>query len=156
MVDQQKTFITKEGLKKIEEELFELKTVKRKEIADRIREAKELGDLSENAEYTEAKDEQAITETRILDLEQKIKNAQVITHKKNKHIVQVGSTVTVIGTLKTEATYTLVGSSEANPSKNFISNESPLGKAFLGKKTGDTAVVQTPRGEMSYQIKSIE
>ena len=141
MVDQQKTFITKEGLKKIEEELFELKTVKRKEIADRIR---------------EAKDEQAITETRILDLEQKIKNAQVITHKKNKHIVQVGSTVTVIGTLKTEATYTLVGSSEANPSKNFISNESPLGKAFLGKKTGDTAVVQTPRGEMSYQIKSIE
>lgn len=152
----QKQYVTEEGLKKLEDELHELKTVKRKEIAGRIADAKELGDLSENAEYHEAKEEQGFVESRILELEQMLKNTEVIQHKKNTKVVQIGSTVTVKPKGGSSMTMTIVGSSETDPSKNWISNESPLGKAFLDKTVGDSVEVDVPAGKMSYTIESVE
>lgn len=151
-----KNFVTEDGLKKMQDELDMLKTSKRKEIAERIADAKELGDLSENAEYIEAKEEQGFVESRIIELEQMLKNIEVIAHRKNTHTVQIGSTVEVKN-LETKAKmkYTIVGSSEADPSSAKISNESPFGQAFLGKTTGDTAVVKTPSGEIQFEILSI-
>lgn len=152
----QKQYVTEEGLKKLEDELHELKTVKRKEIAGRIADAKELGDLSENAEYHEAKEEQGFVESRIAELEQMLKNTEVIQHKKNTKVVQIGSTVTVKPQGGSAMTMTIVGSSETDPSKNWISNESPLGKSFLDKTVGDTVEVDVPAGKMSYTIESVE
>lgn len=151
-----KNFVTEDGLKKIQDELEELKTVKRKEIAERIHEAKELGDLSENAEYIEAKEEQGFVETHILELEQMLKNVEVIAHKKNTQMVQIGSTVEVKNlATKAKTKYTIVGSSEADPVEFKISNESPFGQAFLDKKVGDTTSVKTPTGETTFEIISI-
>jgi transcription elongation factor GreA len=148
-------FVTKEGLKKLEEELQELTTTKRKEIAERISEAKELGDLSENAEYIEAKEEQGFVETRILELKEIVKNSKIIKHKKNTETVQVGSTVTV-KVNGTEMTYTIVGSSEANPSEQLISNASPIGEGVLGQSVGETVLVEAPGGQMTIDIISVE
>ena len=148
-------FVTAEGLKKIQDELDELKTTKRKEMAERIHDAKELGDLSENAEYIEAKEEQGFVESRVLELEQMIKNAQIITHTRNTETVQIGSTISVKG-LSGTVEYTIVGSSEASPMEQKISNESPVGQAFLGHKVGDTVTVRTPNGDVQFDILSVK
>ncbi len=148
-------YLTKEGLEKIKAELEQLKTVKRKEIADRIAEAMKLGDLSENAEYQEAKDEQGANESRVMELEDIVKTAIVIEEALDKKVVSVGSTVTVKGPTATKE-YTIVGSSEANPMKGFISNESPLGEAFLGCKVGETLEVDAPAGKIKYKISEIK
>ncbi|MBI5465943.1 MAG: transcription elongation factor GreA [Candidatus Kerfeldbacteria bacterium] len=148
-------YVTKEGLQKLKEELKELKTVKRKEIAWRIQEAKELGDLSENAEYAEAKNEQAFIEGRIIEIENMLKNVAVITSGQADGFVRVGSTITLKYD-SSERQYTIVGSNEADPSKGLISNESPLGQAFLGCKVGDTVDVKVPAGVVKYKIVAIK
>ncbi len=150
----EQTVLTPEGYQRAKQELEELKHVKRKEIAGRIQDAKELGDLSENAEYAEAKNEQSFTEGRIVELENLIKTAVVIDSPTDSTVVRVGSTVTVKGK-STEATYTIVGSNEADPTAGKISNESPLGKAFIGKRAGDAITVTTPAGKSSYTIQTI-
>lgn len=148
------TFITQEGLEKLREELKTLKAVKRKEIAQRIQEAKELGDLSENAEYVEAKNEQAFVEGRVAELEAIIKNAVIIDEKSRSDTVRVGSKVKVKmnGEIKS---YEIVGSNEADPLNGRISNESPLGAALVGKKVGDEVEVETPRGASPVQINAL-
>ena len=147
-------YLTGEGLDKLTKELEYLKNIKRKEVSKRIQEAKEYGDLSENAEYAEAKDEQAVVETRIMELENLIKNSQVIQSSKKGDIVRIGSVikVTINGG---EKTYSIVGSQEADPLNGKISNESPLGKAFLGKKIGDSVSVRTPGGTQEFVIRAI-
>ncbi len=147
-------YLTAEGLAKVKNELKELKTIKRKEIALRIQEAKELGDLSENAEYAEAKTEQAFIEGRIIELENTLKNAVVISESSNTDKVRVGSSMKVkVG--QQETNFTIVGSNEANPSQGLISNESPLGQALLGHKVGDEVEVTIPAGVVTYKILSI-
>lgn len=154
------TLVTKEGLKKLQEELEELKTSKRKEVATRLKEAISYGDLSENSEYQEAKNEQAFIEGRILELEQMIKNVKIISGKKSDtkgKEVQIGSTVTIKN--KTDGddpvTYTIVGSTEADPLEKKISNESPVGKGVLGKKKGDVFDVNTPGGLFKYEVLKV-
>lgn len=154
------TLVTKEGLKKLQDELEELKGVKRKEVAERLKEAISYGDLSENSEYQEAKTEQAFIEGRILELEQMIKNAKIISDKKattKSKDIQIGTTVTIRN--KTEGDdpveYTIVGSTEADPLDHKISNESPVGKALLGKKKGDTVDVNTPAGRYKYEVVKV-
>lgn len=148
--------LTKEGLQKLKEELEYLQKTKRKEVADRLKEAISYGDLSENSEYEEAKNEQAFVEGRIIELEKKIKNAKIITEKHaKKAAVQVGATVKVqnLSDKKAEPeTYTIVGSTEADPLQHRISNESPVGEALLGKVKGDTVMVKVPAGEVEYKI----
>jgi len=148
-----KQFVTADGLEKLTAELHQLKTEKRKELANRIQDAKELGDLSENAEYQEAKNEQSFVEGRIAEIENTLKNVEVINHT-NSGVVQIGSTVTVRMS-DTEQTFTIVGSNEANPQGGRISNASPFGQAFLGCKVGDTTKVITPRGEVEATVKNI-
>jgi len=152
------TYVTKEGLERLKEELKTLKTVKRKEIAFRIQEAKELGDLSENAEYAEAKNEQGFIEGRIIEIENILKNAEIISESgtiDTNSVVQVGSTITIKDAAK-ERILTIVGSNEANPVKGLISNESPLGQAFLGKKVGEKVEVTVPKGVMVYKVLNIK
>lgn len=151
----EKTFITQEGLEHLRLELQNLKTTKRREMADRIQAAKELGDLSENAEYHEAKEEQAFVEGKIVELEYIIKNAQVI-KKKNSGKVEVGCTVCVKNSEGKEWTFSIMGPQEADPASGTISNESPMGKAFLGRKKGDSVKVSTPRAIQEYTILSIK
>ena len=146
-------YITKEGLAKLRKELDELKNVRRKEIALRIEIAKDMGDLSENAEYHEAKDEQGFIEGRIIELEQMLVNAIVIEHN-DTGCVNVGNTVRVSVKGK-EKEYTIVGANEADPLAGRISNESPLGIAFIGKHPGDSVEVKVPSGKMVYHIISI-
>ena len=139
----------------LEGELETLKTVRRKEIADALEYAKSLGDLSENAEYHQAREDQANCEERILHVEQILKNA-VIMDKHHAGVVEVGATVVVIKKGdKEEKSFTLVGSEEADSFSGKISNESPLGRALLGKGKGETATVETPKGDIVYTIKSI-
>ncbi len=153
---EKQTYITKEGLEKIKAELEDLTKVKRREIADRITEAKELGDLSENAEYQDAKEEQSFIEGRVLELQELIRNVKVIEENKgNNQNVVVGSTIKIEDNNGKKMEYTIVGSSEADPLKGKISNESPLGKTFLGKKSGDSAEVETPAGILIFKIKEI-
>lgn len=154
-MENQVTYLTKDGLDKIKAELDELVKVRRKEIALRIQEAKELGDLSENAEYQEAKNEQAFNEGRIEELENIVKHAAIIDEDtKPSGVVQVGSTVSakVNGT---NSTFIIVGSNEADPGSGKISNESPIGRAFLGKRINETATVLTPKGETVYTITAV-
>jgi len=158
--DDEQILITKEGLKQLKEELAILKTVKRKEVAERLREAISYGDLSENAEYEEAKNEQAFVEGRILELEKKVRNAKIISEKHIKgkgQVVEIGSEVTVQerGTRREPETYTIVGSTEANPLEYKISNESPIGKALLGKSKGDMVEVDAPGGTFKYEVVRI-
>lgn len=154
-MEEKKNYLTAEGLEKIQAELDDLKNNKRKEIAQRISDAKELGDLSENAEYHEAKDEQGFAETRILELEQMLRNAELIKHTKNSSTVQIGSTVSIASKQSGEMTITIVGSSEASPAEKKISNESPLGDALLGRSVGESVLVTTPGGEMKYTIEKV-
>lgn len=150
-----KYLLTPEGLTKLSEELKNLIEVKRKEVIERIREAAAHGDLSENADYAQAREEQSFIEGRIAEIEDMIKNAEIIQSGGNHNTVTIGSTVTVkVG--GNERKYTIVGSNEANPKENKISNESIVGKAVLGQKAGNKIKVQTPAGETEYEIVSIE
>lgn len=148
-------FISRERLGKLKEELEYLKSVRRQEIADKIREAKDQGDLSENAEYAEAKEEQAFVEGRILELENTIKNSEIFDNQQMvSSVITIGSTIKVKEG-KNIIQYTIVGSDEANPSLGKISNESPIGRAFLNKKKGDIVEAETPRGTIQYKIVSV-
>ena len=139
----------------LKDELETLKNKKRVEVAERLKQAKEYGDLSENSEYAEAREEQANVETRIAELEELLKEAVTLKMTEGGDTVTVGSTVVVKKGEKT-ATYTIVGSYEAKPEEGRISDESPLGKAFLKKKAGDTVSVSTPSGAQTYEILKIE
>ena len=149
-----KYLLTQEGLEKLNEELKHLITDKRKEVIERIREAAAHGDLSENADYAQAREEQSFIEGRIIEIEDIIKNAEIITQHTHGNTVTIGSTVNV-KVNGSERKYTIVGSNEANPKENKISNESLVGKALLGKKVGEKFKVPTPAGEMDYEIASI-
>lgn len=149
-------YLTRDGLEKLKKELTELKTVKRKAVIERIQAARELGDLSENAEYADAREEQSFMEGRIMELEKLINESEVINDNggKNEEAL-IGSTIIVSIDCGQEKQYTIVGSNEANPLKGLISNESPIGKAFLGKKVGDDVEVKTPMGSIIYKITKI-
>ncbi len=152
-----KVVLTYEGLKKLEEELETLKTVTRKEVAEKIKEARGQGDLSENAEYDSAKEEQAEMEARIVTLEKMLRNAEVIDEEEvSGDIVGLGSKVEVLDIEFDELmTYAIVGSAEADPMNGRISNESPVGAALIGHTMGDIVAIDTPDGEVSFEIKSI-
>jgi len=158
--DDKVTLITKEGLDKLVEELNFLKEVKRKEVAERLKEAISYGDLSENAEYEEAKNEQAFVEGRILELEEKVKYAVIIDESAKKGvIVQLGSKVVIqnmSGKVKTEEEYTIVGSTEADPINHKISNVSPVGKALLDRRSGEVVKVVAPAGVIEYKIVKVK
>ncbi len=153
------TILTAEGLKKLENELENLRSVRRHEVAERLKLAISYGDISENSEYDDAKSEQAFIEGRILELEQMINTATIIDGKasKKKNVVYLGSTV-VVKDMETneEETYTIVGTTEADPFKNKISNESPVGAAILGRKVNTVVQVNTPVGELSYKILKVK
>ena len=153
------TQITAEGLKKLEEELAQRKGPIREEIVERLKEARAQGDLSENSEYDQAKEDQGKNESRIVDLELMIKTAVIIdTSSSGKEgIVSLGCTV-ILKDVETgeEETYTVVGTTEADPFNNKISNESPVGTAILGKKIHDVVVANTPAGELSYEILEVK
>ena len=143
MAEMQKTLITKEGLEKMQKELEDLRTTKRAEVAQRLKEAIAMGDLSENSEYDEAKNAQAFLEGRIVQLEQQIRTAQIIV-KGKKNRIDVGSTVTI------------VGSAESNPFEGRISNESPVGRALVGAKAGDIVEADAPNSVIKYKVISID
>ncbi|MCL4512597.1 MAG: transcription elongation factor GreA [Candidatus Eremiobacteraeota bacterium] len=149
--------LTAEGLKKLEEKLEYYKTFHRKEVADRIRQAKEFGDISENAEYEDAKMEQAFVEAEIINLERMIRKAKLIDESEiHTDIVSVGSTVKLKHADSNESeSYTIVGSAESDPSNHRISNESPVGKALLGKHKGEQVEAKTPAGKIKYKILEI-
>lgn len=149
-------YISPEKLKKFKEELVKRKTVLRQQIAKKIHEARMQGDISENAEYTDAKEAQAFNEGRILELENIIKNAVIVSRKPNKTKVQVGSKLIVKDKAGNKKEFYIVGSEDADPSKGKISNDSPIGEAFLNKKKGETVVVQTPKGKVKYTIIEIK
>ncbi len=157
------SYISSGGLEKLKQELQERKTIKRQEIARRLEEAKSLGDLSENMEYTSAKEEQAFNEGRILELEKIIKESSIIQApiKSSRQKVQLGSVVEVKmldknGKIKNDKqVFSIIGSQESNPLEGKISNESPLGKAFLGHQVNDIIEVSTPRGKVKYKIIKI-
>ncbi|MDO8189065.1 transcription elongation factor GreA [Conexibacter sp. JD483] len=149
--------LTPDGLTRLKHELEYLSTEKRREVAARIKEAREFGDISENAEYDDAKNEQAMLETKIANLEEKLRSATVIDAGDiNTDVVGIGSSVEVEDSGKS-ATYTIVGSSEANPAERKLSNESPVGKALIGAKAGQTVTVQLPNGKQrELKIKKID
>ncbi|MBI3495437.1 transcription elongation factor GreA [Candidatus Berkelbacteria bacterium] len=146
--------ISQEGLQKLQDELKHLKEVRRPEVIARIQQAREYGDLSENAEYDDARNEQSFIEGRIQELEEMIKNAQVIEKSNGRGKAVVGSVITVKMDGKTEK-YTLVGSQEADPLNGKISIESPIGRALLDHGKGETIEVEAPRGKLRYQILSV-
>ncbi|MDQ7858777.1 MAG: transcription elongation factor GreA [Armatimonadota bacterium] len=154
---EKETILTESGRRRLEEELEFLKGTRRKEIAERIKQAKEFGDLFENAEYDDAKNEQAFVEGRILQLEQMLRSARVIdNHDAPADAVTVGSTVRLRDVAAgDELTYTIVGSAEADPLSDRISNESPVGQALLGRKKGETVTVRAPAGTLKYTILDI-
>lgn len=147
--------ISQEGYDKLKKEHELLTMVRRREIANRIQKAKDMGDLSENAEYSEAKDAQAFNEGRIAELVTMLKNLTVVENENNKNEVGMGSTV-ILKTADKEKTFTIVSFNEADPLTGKISNESPLGRALDGKKPGEKTIVKTPRGEIEYKIISIK
>ncbi len=156
-MDENVVYVTEEGLQKIKEELEYLKEVKRPEISQQLQTAIAQGDLSENADYTYAKQEQAFMEGRIKDLEDSLRRAQVIAEDVPADRVRVGTTVTIQEDGYDDAeTYRIVGVHEADPSKGFISNESPFGRALLGKKVNQTVRVETPAGETLVKIIEIK
>lgn len=157
VMPQKETILTYEGLKKLEEELEYLKTEKRREVAERIKVALGFGDLSENSEYDEAKNEQAQVEMRIIDLENKLRNVKVIDEDEiDTKTVQIGNTVQVLDMEYDEKVdYTIVGSTEVDLANNKISNESPIGKALLGKKKNEVVEVEAPAGVLSFKILKI-
>lgn len=156
MAEMQRTLVTREGLEKMQKELDELRSTKRAEIAQRLKAAIAMGDLSENSEYDEAKNAQAFLEGRILQLEQQIRTAQVI-EKVAKDRVDVGSTVLIEDMEEhLQEKVTIVGSTESNPFEGRISNESLVGRALMGAKAGDTVEAEAPDGVLKYKVISIE
>jgi transcription elongation factor GreA len=157
---EEQVLVTKDGLAKLKDELKFYKDVRRKEVAQRLKEAISYGDLSENSEYEEAKNEQAFVEGRIIELEKMVDNSQIITEAKvsTDKMVQIGTTVTVQNiTEKDEPeTYTIVGSTEADPTAARISNESPIGSALLGKTKNDVVKVKVPAGVYEYKILKVK
>ena len=153
-----KNILTSEGLKKLEDELEELIVVKRKEVAQKIKEAREQGDLSENAEYDAAKDEQRDIEARIEEIEKILKNAEIVDEDEvDLGTINIGCQVRILDCeFDEELTYKIVGSTEANSLKGKISNESPVGKALIGKKVGDMVSVETQVGVVSYKVLDIQ
>ncbi|MDI3269092.1 MAG: transcription elongation factor GreA [Bacillota bacterium] len=150
--------LTQEGLRKLEEELEYLKTVRRREVAERIKIARDFGDISENSEYEEAKNEQAFVEGRIAALEKALRNARVVAEEEvNPEQVNVGTTV-VLRDVQTgeEFRYNIVGSHEADPSRQRISYQSPVGKAIFGRRAGETVDVRLPDGVVQYEIVKVE
>lgn len=157
-MEEKKNLLTREGLKKYEDELHDLKVVKRKEVAQKIKEAREQGDLSENAEYDAAKDEQRDIEARIEELETILKNVEVVDMDEDHDLDQVGFGLVVKvkdNEFQDEMEFKIVGATEANSLKGKISNESPLGKALLGAKIGDVVSVEAPAGMIEYTILDI-
>ncbi|MGN1034192.1 MAG: transcription elongation factor GreA [Oscillospiraceae bacterium] len=152
-----KIVLTNEGFQKFEKELEELKSVKRKEVAEKIKVAISFGDLSENSEYDEAKNEQAMIEARIVQLETMLRNVQVMNEAEiSTDVVNIGSVVSIKELDSDEVeTYHIVGSSEANPLDGKISDESPIGEALISHKTGDIVDVETPSGLLKFKIISI-
>ena len=153
-----KNILTSEGLKKLEDELDELIVVKRKEVAQKIKEAREQGDLSENAEYDAAKDEQRDIEARIEEIEKILKNVEIVDEDEvNTDSINIGCQVKILDIeFDEELTYKIVGSTEANSLKGKISNESPVGKALIGKKVGDMVRVETQMGLIEYKVLDIQ
>lgn len=153
---EKKNLMTYEGLKKLEDELQDLKVNRRKEVAQKIKEAREQGDLSENAEYDAAKDEQRDIEARIEEIEKILKNAEVADDEFGAGVINLGSTVTVYDCeFDEELVFKLVGSTEAKSLENKISNEAPLGKTLIGKVAGDEVEVETPSGIMKYKVINV-
>ena len=157
-MEAKKNILTYAGVKAYEDELEELKVVKRKEVAQKIKEARELGDLSENAEYDAAKDEQRDIESRIEELEKILKNVEVVDEDEvDLNVVSIGCRVKIKDLeFNEELEYKIVGSSEANSLKGKISNESPVGKALIGAKKGKTVTVLTEAGELKYKVLAID
>jgi len=155
---EKKTILTYAGLKKLEEELENLKVVRRKEVSNKIKEAREQGDLSENAEYDAAKDEQRDIEARIDEIEKLLKNVEVVVEDEvDVNAINIGCKVVLYDKeFEEEVEYKIVGSTEANSLAGKISNESPLGIALLGKKVGDEVVVETQVGTVEYEVLKIE
>lgn len=155
LINAEDVMVTEEGYKKLKDELLSLETVKRREVAARLQEAIAYGDLSENSEYQEAKEEQAFTEGRILELLRKIKHAKIISDQHTSK-VNLGSKVELQNiTLKEKENYTIVGSTEVDPFAGKISNESPLGDAMLGKKEGYEFTLSAPEGKYDYKVVKI-
>ena len=157
-MEAKKSLLTYAGLKKLEDELHDLKVNRRKEVAGKIKEAREQGDLSENAEYDAAKDEQRNIETRIEEIEKILKNVEVVVEDEvDVDKINVGCTVKVYDVeYDEEMEFKIVGSSEANSLQGKISNESPVGKALIGRSVGDTVQVETQAGEIAYKVLGIE
>jgi transcription elongation factor GreA len=157
-MQEKKNILTYEGLKRYEDELHELKVHKRQEIAQKIKEAREQGDLSENAEYDAAKDEQRDVEARIEELEKLLKNAEVVDEDEvDLDTINIGCKVKILDVeFNEELEYKIVGSTEANSLKGKISNESPVGKALIGKRVGDDVVVETQMGAIAYKVLEIQ
>ena len=155
---QKEVILTPEGHEKLKQEIENLRTVKRREVAERIRIAREFGDIQENAEYDDAKNEQALLEHRIATLEDRLRNARVIdAGDVTTDVVSIGSMVRIRDVdAKKTFEYHIVGSAEANPAENKLSNESPVGKAILGRKKGETVEVTAPRGAMKFKILEIK
>ena len=157
MSNVKQTILTDEGLKKLEDELEQLKTITRKEVAEKIKVALSFGDLSENSEYDEAKNEQALVESRIAQIEAMLKNVKILDeHEISNDIVSVGSKVGLFDKeFDEEVVYQIVGSTEADPMQGKISDESPVGKFLLGHKVGDVVEVETPGGICLYEVLEI-
>ena len=152
-MEAKKNLLTAEGLQILEDELEDLKVNRRKEVSQKIKEAREQGDLSENAEYDAAKDEQRDIEARIEEIEKILKNAEVVTEEGDTKSINIGWTVKLLDIeFDEEVEYKIVGSTEANSLKGKISNESPVGKAIIGHKAGQTVTVETEAGEFKYKI----
>ena len=152
MAEPQRTYVTQEFLEKMKEELTQLKTRKRAEVAQRLKEAIAMGDLSENSEYDDAKNEQSFVEGRILELESQIRTAVVI---KSNHVAMASTVRIRDEKTNEEETVTIVGSTEADPFEGKISNDSPVGRALLGTKAGDEVEVDTPAGVIKYKVLEI-
>ncbi|WP_250277286.1 transcription elongation factor GreA [[Clostridium] colinum] len=156
MNEGKKIILTHEGLENLEQELQELKVVRRKDVAAKIKEARGQGDLSENAEYDAAKEEQAEIEARIITIENMLRNAEVIDSANVTDTVSIGNTIKLFDNeFQEELEYTIVGSAEADPFNGKISNESPIGASIIGHKVGDTVEVDTPDGVISFKILEI-
>lgn len=148
--------LTAEGYRELKERLDHLTTERRREVAERIKEAREFGDISENSEYDDAKNEQALLEDEIAELEEQLRDAVIVEKgDQPRGEVAIGSTVTVKGPRGKERKFKLVGSAEADPDNDRLSNESPIGRAVLGGKKGDKVEVQTPKGTIKYEIVAI-
>ncbi len=150
------TYLTRHGFEKLQDELDQLRTVKRKEVADRLHEAMEGGELIEDAEYEAAKNEQAFVEGRIQELEMILASARIVDETSKREIVQVGAHVTIQEADSEPEKYTIVGHAEANPREGFVSNESPLGRSLMDHRAGDVVRVDAPGGSFSVTILKVE